>query len=185
MREATRIVRPIDMRRRFAWLAAAVGLATTTVVVAQSVGPQNPPLIIRSLVGKDSFEFYCASCHGRDAAGHGPAADRLKTPPPALRLLARRNGGTFPRERVTSFVTNGDASAVEHRPNDMPAWGPAFGGLDRSDALVTIRITNLVQYLESLQVPWSRLPDSRRIDGVAATARRADDRAGHQLDGDA
>ena len=42
MREATRIVRPIDMRRRFAWLAAAVGLATTTVVVAQSVGPQGP-----------------------------------------------------------------------------------------------------------------------------------------------
>jgi hypothetical protein len=53
-------------------------VVTTNVGIAQNVGPTNPPLIIRSVDGKDSFEFYCAGCHGRDGRGDGPVADRLR-----------------------------------------------------------------------------------------------------------
>jgi mono/diheme cytochrome c family protein len=128
-------------------LGAALGART------QTTGPRNPPLVIRSLAGRDLFEFYCATCHGRTGAGNGPVAPALKVMPADLTLLARRNGGTFPRQRVEVFVTNdGDISASAHGSSDMPVWGPVFRGLDPSDALVKVRIANVVKYVESLQV---------------------------------
>ena len=123
------------------------------VAVAQTTGPRNPPLVIRSLAGHDLFAFYCATCHGRKGTGDGPVAAALKSPPPDLTLLARSNGGTFPRQRVEAFVTNaGDVLTPAHGSSDMPVWGPIFRGLDRSDALVKVRIANVVTYIESIQV---------------------------------
>ena len=132
-------------------LALSVAVVTAVVAIAQDVGPQAPPLVIRSIDGRDSFEFYCAPCHGRDGGGHGALVERLKTKPPDLRRLAQRNGGDFPRDRVLAFVTSGDPSTSEHR-SEMPPWGEAFAGLERSEILVTIRISNIVRYLESLQI---------------------------------
>jgi mono/diheme cytochrome c family protein len=133
---------------------SVVAMAFLSVIgaTAQGIGPQNPPPITRSLTGGDSFEFYCTSCHGRDGGGQGPAVDRLKVKPPDLRLLARRNGGEFPRDRVIAFVTKGDTSSSEHRSSEMPEWGRALEGVDRSEAIVTTRIANIVRYVESLQV---------------------------------
>jgi hypothetical protein len=34
----------------------------------------------------------------------------------------------------------------------MPVWGPIFRALDPNDALVAVRIGNLVIFLESIQV---------------------------------
>ena len=48
---------------------------------------QPPPLIIDSISGEDSFNFYCATCHGRDARGAGPVATALKTQPADLTAL--------------------------------------------------------------------------------------------------
>lgn len=139
------------MRTRFVVsLALALGVAVTAAL-AQTIGPQNPPLIIKSIAGKDSFEFYCAGCHGRDGQGHGPMAERLKAPPPDLTLLQRRNRGAFPQDRVVEYVTNGDAVGRLHGTSEMLPWGEAFRGLERSDALVDIRIANIVAYVESLQ----------------------------------
>jgi mono/diheme cytochrome c family protein len=99
------------------------------------------------------FEFYCASCHGRDATGHGPVAAALKRPPPDLTQLARNDGGVFPRERVQAFVTNdGGLLAAAHGTREMPVWGPIFRGLDPSDTLATVRIANVVRYIESIQL---------------------------------
>jgi mono/diheme cytochrome c family protein len=134
-------------------IVIAIAFASVVGAMAQGIGPQNPPPIARSLVGKDSFEFYCASCHGRDGSGgRGPAVDRLKVKPPDLRLLAQQNGGEFPRDRVLTFVTNGDTASSEHRSSEMPAWGRALEGVDRSEATVKTRIANMVQYVESLQL---------------------------------
>src|SRR6516225_5684036 len=46
--------------------------------------------------GKQTYTHYCASCHGADARGNGPAAVVLKTSPPDLTTLAKRHGGKFP-----------------------------------------------------------------------------------------
>lgn len=118
----------------------------------QSTGPTTPSLTIRSVAGRDLFMFYCATCHGRDARGRGPVAAALKIPPADLTLIARRHDGAFPRGRVEQFITIGD-SAVDsaHGTKEMPVWGPIFGGRDPADAMVKIRIANLVSYIESIQ----------------------------------
>ena len=128
----------------------SIGVALSGL--AQTTGPRNPPLVIRSLAGRDLFELYCAACHGHDGKGNGPAVTALKAPPPDLTLLARRNGGTFPRQRVGQRVTNGaDVLTPAHGSSEMPVWGPVFRGLDPSDTLMKIRIANVVEYVESMQ----------------------------------
>ena len=81
-------------------LGSALFIATivATVAAAQSTQPRTPPLALESLAGRDSFGVYCASCHGADGTGHGPAASALRTQPADLTILARRNGGVFPRD---------------------------------------------------------------------------------------
>jgi mono/diheme cytochrome c family protein len=114
---------------------------------------QTVPLAIPSLAGQDLFGFYCATCHGGDARGDGPVAAALKTPPPDLTRLARRNGGSFPRGRVVQFIAGGGTTLRgAHGSTEMPVWGPIFRALDPSDEkLVLVRIENIVQYLESIQ----------------------------------
>jgi len=112
---------------------------------------EPPRLVIESMTGEDSFRFYCASCHGVSGRGDGPVGTSLKTRPPDLTLLTRRNGGTFPRGNVISFVTGVSDKLPTHGPSDMPVWGPIFRALDPSDARVKIRIDNIVTFIESLQ----------------------------------
>ena len=60
---------------------------------------------IVSVEGKDNFEAYCATCHGKEAKGNGPAAAALKVPPPDLTILARKNGGKFNSTEVEGTIT--------------------------------------------------------------------------------
>jgi len=137
--------------RRLIAVLAVSGVALAAF--AQTTFRPNPPLVSGSLTGGDLFQFYCATCHGRDGKGKGPVAVALKSPPPDLTLLAHRNGGTFPHQQVEAFVANGGRPPVpSHGSADMPVWGPVFRGLDSSDALAKIRIANLVEYLGSIQV---------------------------------
>jgi mono/diheme cytochrome c family protein len=141
------------MRHVFWGTVAAITIAAGVYAQGQTTGRPNPPLVNPSVAGQDLFAVYCASCHGRDGAGHGPVAAALKTPPPDLRLIARRYHGEFPRQRVEDFVTNdGGAPTPAHGTTEMPVWGPVFKGLDPSDTMTKIRIENVVKYLESIQV---------------------------------
>ena len=107
----------------------------------------NPPL-----TGRATFEFYCASCHGRDGTGNGPIASSLNIPPADLTMLAARNGGQFSRELVRELVTHdGQTEAPAHGSSDMPVWGPIFRTLETSDQAVETRIENLIEYVESIQ----------------------------------
>ena len=127
-------------------------LAVCYGALAQTTGPRLPPLAIPSLAGRDLFEFYCATCHGRDGKGNGPVAAALKVPPPDLTRLARDNGGAFPRQRVETFVNDeGRVLVPAHGTSDMPIWGPIFRALDPSDTLAKVRIANVVDYLASIQ----------------------------------
>jgi mono/diheme cytochrome c family protein len=110
-----------------------------------------PALIDPSLVGSDVFRSFCAPCHGRDGAGGGPVASALKKTPADLTRIRIANGGQFPRRRIEEFVTNGKPGIVAHGSSDMPIWGPTFRSLEPSDALVKVRIANVVDYIESIQ----------------------------------
>jgi len=101
--------------------------------------------------GKEMFMSYCASCHGKDAKGDGPAADALKQAPADLTSLAKQNGGKYPADKVTS-VLRGQTKLMAHGDQDMPVWGPVFWRMSQGhEEMVQMRIANLNQYIESLQ----------------------------------
>jgi mono/diheme cytochrome c family protein len=101
--------------------------------------------------GKEMFVSYCASCHGKDAKGNGPAANALKQLPADLTTLAKRNGGKYPSDKVTSIL-RGQTSLMAHGDQEMPVWGPVFWRMSQGhEEQVQMRIANLNRYLESLQ----------------------------------
>jgi mono/diheme cytochrome c family protein len=121
---------------------------------------QQPPAVLtESLAGRDSFDRYCAPCHGSGGRGDGPVASALRSRPADLTTLARRNDGAFPGARVRDFIAGTGRSPAAHGTTEMPIWGPVFRAYE-SDTRARIRIDNLVQYLESMQVASSGTRDA-------------------------
>jgi len=127
------------------------GLAATASPDAQVRPDVARPAEGEPLTGSISFDLYCASCHGRSGEGNGPAASSLRTTPADLTLLARRNGGTFPRQRVTATI-DGSGGAATHGSRDMPVWGQTLRAVD-PDGREAVRLRNLVAFIESIQRP--------------------------------
>ena len=153
------------MRLRDMCLAAlvlvfSVVLAARTMPGPQSAGsPQTTKPEVKKVPaaytdpssGKGMYMAYCASCHGPDGKGNGPAAPALKAPPTDLTQLAAKNGGTFPDAHVVQII-KGDSMTAAHGNKDMPVWGPVFLQMAQHDtAQVQLRIRNLTKYLESIQ----------------------------------
>jgi len=112
-----------------------------------------PPSQTSGANGKEMFSSYCASCHGLDGKGNGPAATALKTAPSDLTRLAANHGGVFPVETVVRDI-KGDGTAVSaHGTSDMPVWGTVFKSLHsrNGDAMIAIRVNVLTEYVKSLQ----------------------------------
>lgn len=76
----------------------------------------------------EMYTSYCAVCHGVDGKGDGPAADALKVAPPDLTTLAKKNGGKYPTDHVTSAI-RGDRRLAAHGSKEMPLWGDLFWGM--------------------------------------------------------
>ena len=110
---------------------------------------------VRSASGEQTFATHCASCHGSGGAGDGPVAATLRAPVPDLRSLCERAGGTFPAERVASYI-DGRALPAAHGVRSMPVWGPVFDtthDLLRGAEDAEERIEALLSYLGRLQSP--------------------------------
>lgn len=105
--------------------------------------PTNPA------AGAEMFKEYCAACHGMDGRGGGPAAAAMKKPVPDLTMLSKNNGGKFPETKVYNSI-QGDMVAA-HGSADMPVWGSVLRGVSRDEATVKMRLTNLTNYIKSLQ----------------------------------
>jgi mono/diheme cytochrome c family protein len=131
-------------------ILAAPSLAGQTQAPPPTGGIARSPLIIKSLDGRDLYDFYCASCHGKTGRGDGPEAKKLKAAPPDLTALSAANGGQFPKDRVQTVLT-GDRPSASHGTKEMPVWGEVFKFLDPSDQRAKTRVANLVAYLESFQ----------------------------------
>jgi mono/diheme cytochrome c family protein len=101
------------------------------------------------LSGGEMFKSYCAPCHGSDAKGNGPMAAVLKVPPPDLTTLSRGNNGKFPADHVATVLKNG-VDVPAHGTAEMPIWGSTFADI-KTHRVVTMRITELIHYLESVQ----------------------------------
>jgi mono/diheme cytochrome c family protein len=125
------------------WMALAAG--------GQGERQQLPPLALASLGATESFDFYCAPCHGRGGQGDGPVAAALRSKPADLTTLAERSGGEYPRDRVRAYITGSGRPIAAHGASDMPVWGPAFRALEASDTRAHVRIDGIVDHIESLQ----------------------------------
>ena len=135
------------MSRRYLLPLIAAGLSC---FAASSASAQSLNLGV-PLDGPSVFKAYCASCHGVDGKGHGPAAEALKAKPIDLTQIAINNKGMFPRATIEDVLTNGGKWKA-HGSKEMPTWGPIFADADKNDKIATAHIHNLVTYLESIQV---------------------------------
>ena len=141
------------MKRIVSASACAAMLAVagfSGAAASQRIRALTPPLVDESMYGPDLYRHYCATCHGQDAKGNGPAAAALKVPPPDLTVLAQRRKGVFPASEVEAVIRGGSAETA-HGSNEMPVWGPIFHALDPSDVRVKTRIASLVSHIASIQ----------------------------------
>jgi hypothetical protein len=83
------------------------GVGALTVLVL-TLGATRVAGQVKGENGAELFINYRASCHGEDGKGGGPAAATLKVRPADLTTIAKRNGGTLPKERVPAVIWGPD-----------------------------------------------------------------------------
>jgi mono/diheme cytochrome c family protein len=138
--------------RKNLWAAGVVAVvAVFPAFAARAVGQQRGTDVVS---GSEVYRTYCAVCHGTKGKGDGQLADLLRVRPPDLTLLAKRNGGRYPDDKVHRMI-DGRNPVKGHGGADMPVWGDAFRNASDgySDAKVKEKIDALVEYLKSIQEP--------------------------------
>ena len=105
--------------------------------------------------GQTAYMDNCASCHGVDGKGDGPAARGLAVAPPDLTTITARNGGVFPTDQVMSTIDGLDRGA------HFSAAMPEFGAGDLGETVIVeeqglgtpvpMKLLVLTEYLESIQ----------------------------------
>jgi len=101
-------------RFSLAFLLLASGL-----LLAGQAAAQDPK------IGESEFRLHCAACHRLTGRGDGPIGPFLKTPAPNLAMISRRNGGTFPVQKIYNII-EGNSVIAAHGTHDMPLWGDRY-----------------------------------------------------------
>jgi mono/diheme cytochrome c family protein len=134
--------------RIFSLLALLIGFSTAGWAQAKRVD-----------LGKKEYDANCAACHGTNGKGRGPYREYLKVAPADLTMLAKKNNGVFPINRVYEVIDGREAIAA-HGPREMPVWGTDYSIkaaeyyldiLYDPEAYVRNRILSLVDYLYRIQ----------------------------------
>ena len=131
----------------------SVILATALNIARPQGKTEQKPLARQASVasGKETFLKYCASCHGENGKGHGPAAIAMKTPPSDLTTFSKRHEGKFPAGYVGAVLKFG-RSLASHGSEDMPIWGSRFKDFDPvHDPTGQQHVDDVIAYIESLQ----------------------------------
>ncbi len=132
-------------------VAAVVVFALTSFAADQKVIKKVATPHTNAANGQEMYENYCAACHGKAGKGDGPAASALKTQPTDLTTLTKNNKGQFPSLHVFHTIS-GEEGVAAHGSQDMPVWGPPLRAISGgSSAEVQMRISNITNYVESLQ----------------------------------
>jgi mono/diheme cytochrome c family protein len=131
------------------WGLAAVSMVCAQGKSAQKSTGRQPNLAL----GKETFLKHCASCHGEDGKGKGPAAIALKPPPSDLTTLSMRHQGKYPAGYIAALLKFG-RSLTAHGSSDMPVWGARFKELDPvRDPTGQQHVDDVVEYIRWLQHP--------------------------------
>jgi mono/diheme cytochrome c family protein len=166
------------------WRAARFGFAVCVwALLDAGVASAQPVPADRTLadLGAPLFQRYCASCHGTQGKGDGPAAASLRTKPADLTHIAARRGGKFPDGEIAQKI-DGRFTVVAHGSREMPVWGEVFShGIPEAgtaEAISRGNVAVLVEYLKTLQMPdqgSAAPPGAKGQDSAQETrARMAD-----------
>lgn len=114
---------------------------------AEAMAKADRPDLGEAAAGEVIYSRYCAACHGRSLKGDGPVSPGLVTKPIDLTMIAKKNKGTFPYDKVAAMI-DGRESTRMHGTPDMPVWGEVFAmtsGTDAPSAAAAVkRITHYV-----------------------------------------
>jgi hypothetical protein len=136
-------------------------VASLTIFLATGFVGANAT-ILEEYSGEETFQRFCASCHGVEGKGDGPVAAGIPIMVPDLSLLKKRQGGRFPTS-VLEKIVDGREIVVYHGTRYMPVWGYEFwveeGADEEATKRVEIIIANLIDYIESIQI--DELPDAK------------------------
>jgi mono/diheme cytochrome c family protein len=145
---------------------AALGVALWSAsAVAQDSGALRdvkivvvPVQTIRTMDGAALYDAYCASCHGKDLKGHGPAWHFTGTPPVDLTTASAGRDTDTARALHIAATIRAHRTAWptrrEQKALNMPDWVSLFHSLateNGSEAAETTRIYNLANYIASVQ----------------------------------
>jgi len=134
-------------------LSIGIGLVlafTAPMVMAQTKANEGSAAGNTPLTGQELYRQFCASCHGLDGHGHGPATEALKTPPRDLTLMARESNAKYDA-RYVKRVIQGEKSVTAHGTSEMPSWGTSFRTMTGKQSEVDARINLLVEYIRTIQ----------------------------------
>ena len=138
--------------RRATFAVVLSGIAAVLSIGAAQAQPTTD-------LGKTEYYKKCAVCHGLSGKGEGSFGEVLKVNMPDLTLIAKRNGGVFPVDRVKMAI-DGRATPRAHGTSEMPIWGTRYSveAAPRyddfrfdSEVFVQVRVLALVDYLYRLQ----------------------------------
>ena len=136
-----------------AWLGLAAAFGGCRSGAPEALPPPSADPVLAEL-GADVFLRRCASCHGEDGRGDGPAAGALRVPPADLTRIAARRGGSFPKGEIARFI-DGRFSIEAHGSREMPVWGERLGEripeAGVSEEVVRGQIGVVVEYLQTIQ----------------------------------
>jgi len=65
-------------------------------------------------------------------------------------LLRRSTGGKFSASDVEGIIM-GTSAMASHGSREMPIWGPVFQSLAPDNSVVKLRVSNLIDYVKSIQ----------------------------------
>ena len=132
-------------------LPIGFGVSTARAEQPPTTVKKVPVHPTQSVKGSELFREYCAVCHGTSGKGDGPAAAALKTPATDLTLIAQKNGGKFPQIQVQHIISGEADGPIAHGSKDMPVWGSLFRHMGPNEDLGTIRVYNLMKYIQEIQ----------------------------------
>jgi mono/diheme cytochrome c family protein len=137
------------MKRSVVLISVVLILPSLLEAVPAFSDERSAATVSAGVSGEDEFQRNCALCHGRDGRGFGPVSDAMTRPTADLTLIAKRNEGVFPFDKVAETIRNGGGIA-EHTRSRMPAWGKIFGA-DSDPAHAHVVVLEVTKYIQSLQ----------------------------------
>lgn len=105
--------------------------------------------------GKDLFDASCVQCHGANGEGSIAASIELSQAAPSLRVLAKNNGGVFPKDYVMTTIDG--LSRHNQTVASMPEFGDEYLGPliqveeDGISTPIPADLLALANYLETIQ----------------------------------